>query len=398
MRPARREVIIGGAEMNLRRKQNVKAFTLLELLVVIAIIMILAAMLLPAISRSMVKAKQVQCLSQLRQVGLAMLSFAHDHQDRFPMQVPMNAGGSIEANREFFLANTNLSFSSRHFVALSNELANPRLAACPADTTRSAASTFATMTRSNISYWVNYRASSGSSIQALAGDWNVASVPGTTNLEMAFTRALHETRGNVLFADGHVELRKTLLLQIPNPVAAPRPPIGPPGNTLEPTAGGTLGKSGANRTGGGSMAGLSAATSITRTDPTTRAPSELTKAKTTDAEPKPDAVPSQFGPNNRKTNGPVLAAHVVPPEYSRINFGSVGNSDTNSAPFASSPVPAARRSKGAEEDEIPLLASIREAASWLLWLLLIVALAFLLHRYLSRRKPKRSASEESPPG
>src|SRR4051812_13650750 len=108
--------------------RNAAAFTLLELLVVIAIIMILAALLLPVLGRSMVKAKQIQCLNQLRQAGLAMQSFAHDHQDRFPMQVPMKDGGSLEANREFFLANTNLSFSPRHFVALSNELVAPRLA------------------------------------------------------------------------------------------------------------------------------------------------------------------------------------------------------------------------------------------------------------------------------
>ncbi len=60
------------------------AFTLIELLVVIAVIAALAAMLLPALSRAKESARSIQCLNQMRQLGLAVRAYADDNGDEFP--------------------------------------------------------------------------------------------------------------------------------------------------------------------------------------------------------------------------------------------------------------------------------------------------------------------------
>lgn len=57
-----------------------RGFTLIELLVVIAIIAILAALLSPALSQAREKARQIKCIGNLRQIGLAIVMYANDHE------------------------------------------------------------------------------------------------------------------------------------------------------------------------------------------------------------------------------------------------------------------------------------------------------------------------------
>lgn len=192
------------------------AFSLLELLSVVVIIGIMASILLPVLIQGRERAKRIQCVSQLRQAGLAFHSFALEHNNQFPMTVTRSAGGSLEFVQDGYRLEGEFYFGYRHFQALSNELVAARLVVCPADTRLPAAS-FTGLRNENLSYFVGVNAQFGRSDSILAGDRNLTNdwiAPATVqrlgpNHMLRWTRELHRFKGNLLFADAHVEERNS---------------------------------------------------------------------------------------------------------------------------------------------------------------------------------------------
>ena len=166
------------------------AFTLIELLVVIAIIAILAAMLLPALAAAKRKAQRINCVNNLKEVGLAFRVWEGDNGDRYPMAVTAASGGAQDYIYSAAVSSGKL-VPAMVFMVMSNELSTPKILLCTSDTYHTTAATnwlaldlFGSATYpptakqstvGKVSYFINGDATESDPQAIMTGDENIGS-------------------------------------------------------------------------------------------------------------------------------------------------------------------------------------------------------------------------------
>ncbi len=112
-------------------------------------ILILPAMLLPALARAKARAQQINCTNNMKQIGLAFKTWAIDHNDQFPFNVSTNAGGTMQLSKRSPDGIDSNGFL--HLQVMSNELSSTKILVCPADT-KQIGSSWQALQAANVSY------------------------------------------------------------------------------------------------------------------------------------------------------------------------------------------------------------------------------------------------------
>jgi len=189
--------------------------TVIEVLVMVLVVFTLLALLLPALASTRRKNRRIACVNNIKQIELALKTWAVDCGDGYPMQYSVTNGGSME-----YIGS---GHTYPHFQAMSNELTTTTLLICPADSTRKVAENFQNdLTDSKISYFLSVDASDAHPASFFVGDSHLAidGIPVksgllflTTKDAVSWTSARHNGEGNTGLADGSVQQTTSSLLK-----------------------------------------------------------------------------------------------------------------------------------------------------------------------------------------
>ena len=191
----------------LSKKRNA-AMTLFEVGVVIAVVLVLAIIVLPRLAANRIHSQKINCVNNLKQIGLSFRIWEGDNGDIYPMGISVTNGGSME------MVATGNVFQT--FLVMSNELSTPMILICPEDRARIQATFFGGLVNSNVSYFVGADATNDSNPQLIiSGDSNFEIggrpvKPGLnsfwTNDPVAWSPATrHIKTGNIGLNDGSVQ-------------------------------------------------------------------------------------------------------------------------------------------------------------------------------------------------
>ena len=186
------------------QSNSADGLTLVEVLVLIMLVALLAALLIPAFSKARVRAARINCVSNLKSVGLAFRMWSNDHGEKFPWNVSITNGGTLE------FAGRPEAF--RHYLAISNELVSPKVLKCEKDEMRTKVSSWYQLTNDarHISYFVGLDADETKPQSILSGDRHITTngvravglVTIPISMTVGWSPELHNGVGNLGLGDG----------------------------------------------------------------------------------------------------------------------------------------------------------------------------------------------------